>query len=102
VFAALNERVARIQLKKVSLNKAKFLTSEQIRSIEIDTEIDLSFECPGVPLSQGSQRFFYKVIQKLRPRPHRKATFINLDRIRCAVAEFSKYTPSDEMIWKSI
>jgi hypothetical protein len=53
VFAALNERVARIQLKKVSLNKAKFLTSEQIRSIEIDTEIDLRFECPGVPLSQG-------------------------------------------------
>jgi hypothetical protein len=60
------------------------------------------FECPGIPLSRGSQRIFTKIIRKLHPRSMRKSTFVNLDRIRCSVQEISKYTPSDEMIWKSI
>jgi hypothetical protein len=102
VFAMLNERVARVQFKKVSDNRALFLRSEPIRTVEIDTEIDLMFECPGILLSQGSQRFFTKVIRMLRPKPHRNSTFINLDRIRCSVQEVSNYTPSDETIWKSI
>jgi hypothetical protein len=68
----------------------------------VDTEIDLMFECPGVLLSHGSQRYFTKVIKRLQPKPQRKSTFINLDRIRCSVQEISKYTPSDETIWRSI
>jgi hypothetical protein len=46
VFAALNERVARIQFKKVTDNQAKFLTQTQPQDVEIDTDIDLMFECP--------------------------------------------------------
>ncbi|KAJ6468950.1 hypothetical protein C8R45DRAFT_837603 [Mycena sanguinolenta] len=60
------------------------------------------FELPGIPLSQGSQRVFTKIIQNLKPKPLRKSTFVNLDRIRCSVQEPSNYTPTDEMIWKSI
>ncbi|KAJ7721206.1 hypothetical protein B0H16DRAFT_1335464, partial [Mycena metata] len=37
-----------------------------------------------------------------RPKPYHKSTFINLDRTRCAIEKVSGYTPSDEMIWKSI
>jgi hypothetical protein len=102
VFAALNERVARIQFKKVTDNQAKFLTHTQMRPIEINTEIDLMFECPGIPISQESQKLFTKIIQRLRPKKDRKSTFVNLDRIRRSVQETSNYTPSDEMIWKSI
>lgn len=102
VFAMLNERVARIQFKKVSNNRAKFLTSGHIRAVQIESEIDRMFECLGVLLSQGSQRFFTRVIRMLRPKPHRKSTFINLDQIPCSVQEISKYTPSDETIWRSI
>ncbi|KAJ7289411.1 hypothetical protein C8J57DRAFT_1046312, partial [Mycena rebaudengoi] len=57
------------------------------------------FECPGILLSQGSQRYFTKVIKMLHPRPDQKSTFTNSNR---SVEEISKYTPSDEMIWKSI
>ncbi len=57
VFAMLNERVARVQFKKVSDNRALFLKSEPIHTVEIDTEIDLMFECPGILLSQGSKIF---------------------------------------------
>jgi hypothetical protein len=32
----------------------------------------------------------------------RKSTFINLDRIRWSVQEISKYTPTDEAVWRSI
>jgi hypothetical protein len=92
VFAALNERVARIQFKIVSVNPAKHLTNILSETIEIDTEVDLMFECPGILLSQGSQRFFTKIIRKSRPRPQRQSTFVNLDRIRCSVQEISNYT----------
>ncbi|KAJ7249911.1 hypothetical protein C8J57DRAFT_1079224 [Mycena rebaudengoi] len=60
------------------------------------------FECPGVPLSQGSQRYFHKIIRMLQPRPQWKATFVNLDRIRRSVKEFSDYILTNETIWKSI
>ncbi|KAJ6489391.1 hypothetical protein DFH09DRAFT_848674, partial [Mycena vulgaris] len=43
-----------------------------------------------------------KIIKGRRSEPPRKATFINLDRIRCSVYEVSDYTPTDEMSWKSI
>ncbi|KAJ7114990.1 hypothetical protein C8R44DRAFT_582158, partial [Mycena epipterygia] len=56
----------------------------------------------GMLLSHGSQRFFTKIIRRLRPRTQRKYTFTNLDRIRCSVQEISNYTPTDENIWKSI
>jgi hypothetical protein len=62
VFAMLNERVACIQFKKVSDNRALFLRSESICIVEIDTEIDLMFDCPGILISQGSQRSFTKII----------------------------------------
>jgi hypothetical protein len=102
VFARLNERVARVSFKKVTDNQAKLPTQLMIRGVEIDTEIDIMFENPGIPLAQGSQRLFTKIIRKLRPKPQRKYTFVNLDRIRCSIQEASGYTPSDEMIWKSI
>ncbi|KAJ7603464.1 hypothetical protein DFH06DRAFT_1393150 [Mycena polygramma] len=60
------------------------------------------FDCPGILISQGSQRIWTKVIKSTYPKPFRKSTFINLDRIRCSVQEVSDYTPSDEMIWNSI
>jgi hypothetical protein len=60
------------------------------------------FNCPGIPLSGGSQRLFTKIINSLISIPHRKSTFVNLERIRCAVEEISNITPTDEMIWKSI
>lgn len=47
----------------------------------------------------SAQEYFYQ-LRKLRPKPHRQSTFINLDRIRCSVQELSKYT-SDETIWRS-
>ncbi|KAJ7259226.1 hypothetical protein C8J57DRAFT_1135196 [Mycena rebaudengoi] len=53
-------------------------------------------------LHRGSRRYFTKVIRALQPKPHRKSTFINLDRIRCSVVEVSNYTPSNETIWKSV
>ncbi|KAJ7195055.1 hypothetical protein GGX14DRAFT_377294, partial [Mycena pura] len=53
-------------------------------------------------ISQGSQQLFTKILKGRRPQPFRKATFINLDRIRCSVHELSQYTPTDEMIWKFI
>jgi hypothetical protein len=95
VFAKVNERVARIQFKKVSNNHESYVWSDPSLTIQIDSEIDLMFECPGVFLSQGSQRFFTKTIRMLCPTPYRKSTFINLDRIRCSVEEISKYAPSD-------
>jgi len=79
-----------------------FLNNTAAQPIEIDTQVDLMFECPGILLSQGSQRYFHKIIWNLQPRYVRKGTFINLDRIRCAVYEISKYTPSDDIIWRSI
>jgi hypothetical protein len=60
------------------------------------------FNNPGILISQGSQRIFTKIIKGSHPEPLRKSTFINLDRIRCSVYEISDYTPTDEMIWKSI
>jgi hypothetical protein len=66
---------------KVVNNQATFLPNEQTSSIvaiEISTQIDIMLECPGVLLSQGSQRFFTKAIQTLKPRPYRKTTFVNL------------------------
>jgi hypothetical protein len=59
------------------------------------------FDCPGILISQGSQRSFTKIIWILRPKPHRKSSFINLDRIRYSVQDVCNYTPSDD-IWKSI
>ncbi|KAJ6632040.1 hypothetical protein B0H10DRAFT_1937759 [Mycena sp. CBHHK59/15] len=53
VVAMLKERVARVQFKKVSDNLAKFLTNIPNLPIEIDTEIDIMFESPGVLLSLG-------------------------------------------------
>jgi hypothetical protein len=95
-------RVARIQFKRTADNQAKFLRNLPVHTVEIDTQIDLMFECPGVRLSQGSQGYFYKIILKLHPQPERKSTFISLDRIRCSVLEISKYTPTDEAVWRSI
>ena len=102
VFARLNERTARIQFKKVSDNHARSLENDHTGTSKVDTEVDLMFECPGILLLQGSQKFFTKVIRKLQSKPQRQSTVISLDRIRCSVQELSKYTPSDETIWKSI
>jgi hypothetical protein len=37
--------------------------------VEIDTQIDLMLECPGVLLSEGSRQYFHEVIRKLQSRP---------------------------------
>ncbi|KAJ7839656.1 hypothetical protein B0H13DRAFT_1650072 [Mycena leptocephala] len=87
--------------KSVSDNLAKYIKTKHDSAIQVDTEIDLMFQCPGILLSTGSQRIFTKIIRSLRPRPYRKFTFTNLDRIRCSVQEISQYTPSDEVIWRS-
>ncbi|KAJ6471248.1 hypothetical protein C8R47DRAFT_988299 [Mycena vitilis] len=60
------------------------------------------FDCPGILIATGSQRTWTKVIKSTYPKPFRKSTFINLDRIRCSVQEISDYTPTNEMIWSSI
>ncbi|KAJ7872702.1 hypothetical protein B0H13DRAFT_1633742 [Mycena leptocephala] len=85
----------------VSNNPSKFVETGHRGTVQVDTEIDLMFQCPGILLSTGSQRIFTKIIRNLQPAPHRKFTFVNLDRIRCSVAEISHYTPSDEAIWRS-
>jgi ribonuclease HI len=95
-------RVAKTQFKKVVDNLAKVSTNEIIEPVEIDTEVDLTFENPGMLLSRVSQRAFTNIIRSLWVRPYRKSTFINFDHIRCAVDEMCGYTPSDPMIWKSI
>jgi hypothetical protein len=59
------------------------------QNVELDTEIDLMFECPGIPLSYGLQRSFTRVLCKLHAKTDRKSTFVNLDRIRCSVEEIS-------------
>ncbi|KAJ7269036.1 hypothetical protein C8J57DRAFT_947103, partial [Mycena rebaudengoi] len=102
VIAALNERVARIQFQKVTHNEAQFLTDEAFHLVELDTQVDVMFENPGMLLCRGSQRYFTKIIKSLRTRPYRKNTFTNLDRIRCSVEEVSGHTASDETIWKSV
>jgi hypothetical protein len=102
VFAASNERSGRIQFKKVETNPAKCALSLTKINLVIDTEIDLMFNCPGIPISCGSLRLFTKIINSLTTIPHRKSTFVNLERIRCAVQEFSNIAPTDKMIWQSI
>jgi hypothetical protein len=102
VFAASNEDSGRIQFKKVESNPAKYTISPTKIDFEIDTEIDLIFNCPGIPLYGGSQRLFTKIINTLILIPHCKSTFVNLEQIRCAVQEFSNIILTDEMIWKSI
>jgi hypothetical protein len=101
-LAARNEHAARIQFKEVLVNPAKWVKNLPAVPVEIDTEIDLMFQCPGIPLCMGSQRKFTKLIRSLKPLPQRKQTLINLDRIRCAVQEISDCTPTDAMIWTSI
>ncbi|KAJ6491239.1 hypothetical protein DFH09DRAFT_1105065 [Mycena vulgaris] len=84
VFAALNERVARTQFKQTmdTFPASLDLDTDLCPPLEIDTQLDLMFSCPGILISQGSQRIFTKIIKGSRPEPLRKATFINLDRIR--------------------
>jgi hypothetical protein len=102
LFATLNERTARTQFKQTKITFPVTLSIDLYPPLEVDTQIDLMFSCPGILISQGSQRLFTKIIKGRRPQPFRKATFINLDHIRCSVHEQSEYTPTDEMIWKSI
>jgi DNA transposition AAA+ family ATPase len=42
--------------------------------VQIDTEIDLMFELPGIPVSQGSQRLFTKIIKNLLSATRYSAT----------------------------
>ncbi|KAF8163910.1 hypothetical protein K438DRAFT_1618039 [Mycena galopus ATCC 62051] len=60
------------------------------------------FNCPGVLLCNGTQRYFTKAIYCLKSRPKRKSTEGNLDRIRCCIKDAFDYTPTDKAIWKSI
>ena len=102
VLAALNEHAGKIQFKKIELNPARHAVNPRKIEVEIDTEIDLMFSRPGIPLASGSQRLFTKIINTLNLIPRRKSTFVNLERIRCAVEDACHITPTDEMIWKSI
>ncbi|KAJ6506684.1 hypothetical protein C8R45DRAFT_1050932 [Mycena sanguinolenta] len=60
------------------------------------------FNCPGVLLKNGTQRYFTKAINALKPHPHRKSTEINLDRIRCSIKEVSNYTEDTQLLWKCV
>jgi hypothetical protein len=102
VIAALKEHSARVQFKKIASNPAKCASNSTMSEIEIETEVDVSFNSPGILLSGGTQRHFTQIINGLTPIPHRKTTSINLERIRCAVQGISNLSPTDEMIWKSI
>ncbi|KAJ6601985.1 hypothetical protein DFH09DRAFT_1069528 [Mycena vulgaris] len=84
VFAALNERVAQTQFKQATNMFPVILGIDSCSQleVEIDTQIDLMFSCPGILISQGSQRIFTKIIKGRRSEPIRKAAFINLDRTR--------------------
>lgn len=48
VIVLLNERVARGEFKNVSDNRATKVNLDQRRLVEVDSEIDLMFECPGI------------------------------------------------------
>jgi uncharacterized ubiquitin-like protein YukD len=63
LIAMLNERVARVQFKQVSNNQVRSLTTGHIHTVEIEAEIDLMFEGPGILLSHGSQRSFTKLYE---------------------------------------
>ncbi|KAJ6579277.1 hypothetical protein B0H10DRAFT_1835959 [Mycena sp. CBHHK59/15] len=43
-----------------------------------------------------------EIIKRLSPMTQHKSMFVNLDRIQCSIKDFSQYTPSNEVIWKSI
>lgn len=102
VIAALNEHAARIQFKKVTDNPAKWTQGVPITPVEIDTEVDITFNCSGIQLSTGSQRSFTKIIKKLKTITKRKTTQTNLARIQAAVEELCKIKPSEPEIWTSI
>ncbi|KAJ6469855.1 hypothetical protein C8R45DRAFT_778037, partial [Mycena sanguinolenta] len=68
----------------------------------IDTEIDIMFNCPGVLLKNGTQRYFTRAINAQKPLAYRKSTVRNLDRMRCSIKEVSNYIPTDEAIWTSL
>ena len=66
VFAALNERVATTRFMQTTIT---FPVPADIYShppLEVDTQIDLMFSCPGILISQGSQRLFTKIIKGRR------------------------------------
>lgn len=102
VLAALNERCGRVQFKKVTPNPATALKFQPGNPVVLDTDIDIMFNCPGVMLSNGTQRFFTKVINSLKAPPLRKSTESNLDRIRCCIQEVSGYSPTNKAIWTSL
>jgi hypothetical protein len=76
VFAASKEHSGKIQFKKVESNRAKYTLSPTKIDIEIDTEVDLMFNCPGIALYDGSQRLFTKIINSMILIPHCKSTFV--------------------------
>jgi hypothetical protein len=66
VFAMLDERVARLQFKKVVDNHAKSLSTEHIRTAQVDTEIDVIFECPDVRCSVQEVSSTHLLMKSLR------------------------------------
>ncbi|KAJ7216124.1 hypothetical protein C8J57DRAFT_1096195 [Mycena rebaudengoi] len=60
------------------------------------------FNCPGVLICNGTQRYCAKVINSLKVSPRRKSAETNLNRIRCCIKEVSDYLSSDETIWRSL
>ncbi|KAJ7191482.1 hypothetical protein GGX14DRAFT_381120 [Mycena pura] len=60
------------------------------------------FTLLGILLATGTQHSFTKIIMSLHPRLIRKSTNINLDRIRCSVAEYCDFCPRMKLFGKSI
>lgn len=102
VLGALNERCGRVRFKKVTHNPAATLKSQSADAVLLNTDIDMMFNCPGVLISHGTQRYFTKVISSLKISPHRKSTETNLERIRCCIKDISNYSPPDKQIWRSL
>jgi hypothetical protein len=70
VFAALNERVARIQFKRTIDNQAKFLGNLPAQTVEIDTRMD----APEYFYHKGQRDIFTSLLSNsshsLSGKPH--------------------------------
>src|SRR6266849_2460583 len=87
VLALLKERTARVQFQKVLQNYASTVIEGPLYDLEVDCQPDFMFQNPGILLSSGSQRQFTKILKMRYTYPHRKSTFVNLERVCDMIAE---------------
>ncbi|KAJ7257188.1 hypothetical protein B0H12DRAFT_1015589 [Mycena haematopus] len=59
------------------------------------------FVNPGIPLKDGTQHSFTKMIMSLQGTPTRKSSEINVERIKCSISDQFKFQPTTDAIWRS-